>query len=75
MQESAPEYLDRKRRVLADMDAATPQEVVISSSTSSTSGFGVTEMQIDCAHARRTVVGHPFNPPYLIPLVEVVAAS
>jgi carnitine 3-dehydrogenase len=43
--------------------------VVISSSTS---GFGMSEMQISCAQPERTVVGHPFNPPYLIPLVEVV---
>lgn len=72
VQESAPEDLDVKRRLLADLDTATPQDVVISSSTS---GFGMTEMQIDCAHPGRTVVGHPFNPPYLIPLVEVVGGK
>jgi carnitine 3-dehydrogenase len=69
VQESAPEDLELKRRLLAEIDAATPQGVVISSSTS---GFGMTEMQTGCAGAGRTVVGHPFNPPYLIPLVEVV---
>jgi carnitine 3-dehydrogenase len=72
VQESAPEDLDLKRRLLADLDAATPQDVVISSSTS---GFGMTEMQIDCPHPDRTVVAHPFNPPYLIPLVEVVGGK
>lgn len=72
VQESAPEDLDLKRRLLADIDAATPQDVVISSSTS---GFGMSEMQTDCAHAGRTVVGHPFNPPYLIPLVEIVGGK
>ena len=72
VQESVPEDLDLKRRVLADLDAATPADVVISSSTS---GFGMTEMQTDCAHPGRTVVGHPFNPPYLIPLVEVVGGE
>ena len=72
VQESAPEDLDLKRRLLADIDAATPEGVVISSSTS---GFGMTEMQTDCEHPGRTVVGHPFNPPYLIPLVEVVGGT
>jgi carnitine 3-dehydrogenase len=69
IQESAPEDLELKRTLLADIDAATPVDVVISSSTS---GYGMSEMQTKCAHPERTVVGHPFNPPYLIPLVEVV---
>jgi len=72
VQESAPEDLDLKRTLLADIDAATPEGVVISSSTS---GYGMTEMQDRCAHPDRTVVGHPFNPPYLIPLVEVVGGT
>jgi carnitine 3-dehydrogenase len=72
VQESAPEVIDLKRTLLADIDAATPRDVVISSSTS---GFGMTEMQDKCAHPERTVVGHPFNPPYLIPLVEVVGGT
>jgi carnitine 3-dehydrogenase len=72
VQESAPEDLDLKRRLLADIDAATPEGVVISSSTS---GYPMTDMQTECAHAERTVVGHPFNPPYLIPLVEVVGGK
>jgi carnitine 3-dehydrogenase len=72
VQESAPEDLDLKRRLLADIDAATPDGVVISSSTS---GYGMSEMQTDCARPERTVVGHPFNPPYLIPLVEVVGGK
>jgi carnitine 3-dehydrogenase len=72
VQESAPEDLDLKRALLADIDAATPVDVVISSSTS---GYGMSEMQTKCAHPERTVVGHPFNPPYLIPLVEVVGGA
>ena len=72
VQESAPEDLDLKRRLLADIDAVTPDGVVISSSTS---GYGMTDMQTECAHPERTVVGHPFNPPYLIPLVEVVGGT
>jgi len=72
IQENAPENLETKRRVLADIDAAAPPSTVISSSTS---GFAMTDMQIHCAHPERTVVGHPFNPPYLIPLVEVVGGK
>ena len=72
VQESAPEDLELKRTLLADIDAATPEGVVISSSTS---GYGMCEMQVRCAHPERTVVGHPFNPPYLIPLVEVVGGT
>ncbi len=72
VQESAPEVLELKRRLLADIDAAVAPHVVVSSSTS---GFGMTEMQVDCARPERTVVGHPFNPPYLIPLVEVVGGT
>jgi carnitine 3-dehydrogenase len=72
VQESAPEDLDLKRTLLADIDAVTPEDVVVSSSTS---GYGMSEMQDKCAHPARTVVGHPFNPPYLIPLVEVVGGK
>ncbi len=72
VQESAPEDLHLKRRLLKDLDAATPSDVVISSSTS---GYAMTEMQVDCASPGRTVVAHPFNPPYLIPLVEVVGGE
>jgi carnitine 3-dehydrogenase len=72
VQESAPEDLELKRKLLADIDAVTPADVVISSSTS---GYGMSEMQTRCAHPERTVVGHPFNPPYLIPLVEVVGGT
>jgi carnitine 3-dehydrogenase len=43
--------------------------------SSSTSGYAMTDMQVKCAHPQRTVVGHPFNPPYLIPLVEVVGGN
>lgn len=72
VQESAPEDLELKRTLLADIDAATPPGVVISSSTS---GYGMSEMQLRCASPERTVVAHPFNPPYLIPLVEVVGGT
>ena len=63
VQESAPEELGLKRKLLADIDAATPPDVVIASSTS---GYGMTEMAVDAATPQRLVVAHPFNPPYLI---------
>ncbi len=72
IQENAPEDSAIKRRVLAEIDGAAPPEVVIASSTS---GFGMTLLQADCARPERCVVGHPFNPPYLIPLVEVVGGE
>jgi carnitine 3-dehydrogenase len=69
VQESAPEVLDAKIALLAELDAATPRDVVISSSTS---GFMMSDMAAQTAAPGRFVVGHPFNPPYLIPLVEIV---
>lgn len=72
VQESAPESLELKRDLLARVDAATPAGVVVSSSTS---GFEMSDMQVDCPTPQRLVVGHPFNPPYLIPLVEVVGGG
>lgn len=72
VQESAPEELETKRRLLADIDEVTAPHVVVSSSTS---GYAMTEMQDKCVHPERTVVAHPFNPPYLIPLVEVVGGE
>lgn len=70
VQENAPERLDVKRDVLAQIDAAAPAATIISSSTS---GYSMTDMAVNAAHhPERLVVGHPFNPPYLIPLVEVV---
>ena len=58
--------------LLAAIDAATPEHVVVASSTS---GFGMTEMAVEARTPHRLVVAHPFNPPYLIPLVEVVGGE
>jgi carnitine 3-dehydrogenase len=69
VQESAPEVLDAKIALLAEIDAVTPPDVVIGSSTS---GFLMSEMAVRTKEPQRFVVGHPFNPPYLIPLVEIV---
>lgn len=72
VQESAPEDLELKRSLLASIDAVCDEHVVIGSSTS---GYSMTEMAVDARHPERLVVGHPFNPPYLIPLVEVVGGE
>jgi carnitine 3-dehydrogenase len=68
VQESLPEREDLKRRILAEIDAALPGDVVIGSSTS---GLLPSRLQADMAHPERLVVGHPFNPVYLLPLVEI----
>ena len=72
VQESAPERLDLKSGLLAEIDAALPEGVVVGSSTS---GYSMSEMQAKAADPGRLVVGHPFNPPYLVPLVEVVGGE
>jgi carnitine 3-dehydrogenase len=68
VQESAPERLELKQGLLAEADAAAAPEVVIGSSTS---GLLPTALAASMAHPERLVVGHPFNPVYLLPLVEV----
>ena len=72
VQESTPEDRDAKVALFARMDAAAAPDVPL---LSSTSGFAMSALQAGCAHPERTVVGHPFNPPYLIPLVEVVGGA
>ena len=72
VQESAPEKLDVKRALYADIDAALPDDLVMSSSTS---GLIMSELQAGFSNAARFVVGHPFNPPHLIPLVKVVGGA
>jgi carnitine 3-dehydrogenase len=72
VQESSPEVLSAKVALLAAIDKAAPPGVVVGSSTS---GFAMTAMALECATPDRFVVGHPFNPPYLIPLVEVVGGA
>src|SRR5271170_3919897 len=66
VQENAPENGPVKQQVLAEADRAARPGVVIASSTS---GFAMTMLQADCEHPERCVVGHPFNPPYLVAVV------
>ncbi len=72
VQENAPEREGLKRALLARLDAALPAEVIIASSSS---GLLMSKLQADCRHPGRCVIGHPFNPPHLVPLVEVVAGN
>jgi carnitine 3-dehydrogenase len=72
IQESTREDGPTKIGILAEIDAAANPATVVASSTS---GFSMTMLQGDAVHADRLVVGHPFNPPYLIPLVEVVGGE
>jgi len=72
VQENTPEEGSGKTEVFTELDRLTPAEVVISSSTS---GFSMTMLQKHCRNPERTVIGHPFNPPYIIPLVEVVGGE
>jgi carnitine 3-dehydrogenase len=72
VQENAPERPEFKIKLFADMDDATPVDSLIASSSS---GITPSVMQSKCKHAERVLVGHPFNPPHIIPLVEVVGGS
>jgi carnitine 3-dehydrogenase len=72
VQESAPERMDLKRSLLAAASRAAAPDAIFASSTS---GLLPTELQADMVHPERFAVGHPFNPVYLLPLVEVCAGE
>lgn len=72
VQENAPEREDFKIDLFERMDAILPPHVIVASSSS---GLIMSRLQSRCRHAERFVIGHPFNPPHLIPLVEVVGGS
>jgi 3-hydroxyacyl-CoA dehydrogenase len=72
VQENGPERPDFKIKLFADMDAATPVDSIIASSSS---GIKMSVTQSACVHPERCVTGHPFNPPHMIPLVEVVGGE
>ncbi len=69
VQENAPERLDVKRETYAALEAVLAPQALIASSTS---GIMPSQLQASLQHPERLLVGHPFNPPHLIPLVEVV---
>ena len=72
VQENAPERPDLKVKLYADIDDAAPPDTIIASSSS---GITMSEIQAGCRNPERTVIGHPFNPPHVIPLVEVVGGK
>jgi len=72
VQENGPERPDFKIKLFADMDAATPPDSIIASSSS---GLTMSVIQSGCKRPERCVIGHPFNPPHIIPLVEVVGGT
>lgn len=69
VQENAPERIEIKRDTYAKLESALRDDVIIASSTS---GIMPSELQAGMTHPERLVVGHPFNPPHLVPLVEIV---
>jgi carnitine 3-dehydrogenase len=72
IQESVPERLDVKHKVLAEIDAHAAPDALVGSSTS---GILPSDMQTAMKHPQRLVVAHPYNPVYLLPLVEVVGGE
>jgi len=72
VQENGPERVDFKIKLFADMDDATPTDSIIASSSS---GITPSVMQSNAKHPERILIGHPFNPPHIIPLVEVVGGT
>lgn len=72
VQESAVEEEAQKIEILAAIDRHLPADVIIASSSS---GFLAERLRAKCRHGGRVVIGHPFNPPFLVPLVEVVGGT
>jgi 3-hydroxyacyl-CoA dehydrogenase len=72
VQENAPERPDFKIKLFAEMDDATPPDSILASSSS---GITMDVIQSGCKRPERCVIGHPFNPPHIIPLVEVVGGA
>jgi carnitine 3-dehydrogenase len=72
VQESGPEREAVKQALFLTLDAALDPAIVVASSSS---GLLMSRLQEGCRHAERFVIGHPFNPPHLIPLVEVVGGA
>jgi len=72
IQESAPERLALKQKLFAEIDAHARPDALVGSSTS---GLLPTELQAEMTHPERLLVAHPFNPVYLLPLVELVGGA
>jgi carnitine 3-dehydrogenase len=72
VQENGPEREDFKIELFRRMDEAAPAHAILASSSS---GLLMSRVQSGCTHPERVVLGHPFNPPHLIPLVEVIGGE
>lgn len=72
VQENAPENEKLKKKLLKDIDKLLPKNIIISSSSS---GLLPTRIQSLCNYPERVCIGHPFNPVYLLPLVELVSGK
>ena len=72
IQENAPDNIDIKRKIHTELDRTAASDVIIASSSS---GLLPSEIQEDAIHPQRIVIGHPFNPVYLLPLVEIVKGN
>src|SRR5260221_2371950 len=73
VQEKGPERIDFKTKLYAQLDELLPPDVIIAASSS---GLTMSEIESGCrSHPERCVIGHPFNPPHLIPLVEIVGGA
>lgn len=72
VQENGPERPDFKMKLYAEMDELVPVDSLLASSSS---GITPSVIQSQCKHPERVLIGHPFNPPHIIPLVEVVGGS
>src|SRR3954466_1870976 len=73
VQENGPERIDFKQKLYGQLDGLLPPEVIIASSSS---GLTMSEIQKGATtHPERCVIAHPFNPPHLIPLVEIVGGA
>ena len=72
VQENGPERVDIKREMLAAIDGVIKRDTIIATSSS---GLLISDIQTATKHPDRIVLGHPFNPPHLIPLVEVVGGK
>ncbi len=72
IQESIPEVLELKQALYEKLGTLVDPRVVIASSTS---GLSMSDIQASCSTPQRTVIAHPFNPPYLLPLVEMIGGK
>ncbi|CCV15535.1 3-hydroxyacyl-CoA dehydrogenase NAD-binding domain-containing protein [Mesorhizobium sp. STM 4661] len=73
VQENGPERLDFKQKLYGQLDQLLPPDAIIASSSS---GLAMSQIQLGAAsHPERCVIGHPFNPPHLMPLVEIVGGA